>query len=79
MATHGYLWIWARRVGNRLAPLFLAMTTATWIASVATGWHWLVDGLVGLLLAWMAARLALFLMARSQREKMDSGSLTEAA
>lgn len=73
VATHGYLWIWARRVGARLAPLFLAMTTATWIASVATGWHWVVDGLVGLLLAWAVARLVLLLLDRSKREEIVSG------
>ena len=64
VATHAYLWLWARNVGARLAPLFLAMMVATWFASVATGWHWAVDGLVGLLLAWAAARMALALLRR---------------
>ncbi len=59
VATHAYLWLWARRIGSRWAPLFLAMTLATWFCSVATGWHYMVDGLVGLLVAWAAARLAL--------------------
>jgi hypothetical protein len=54
VATHGYLWIWARRIGSHLAPVFLAMTMMTWLASVATGWHWAVDGLVGLVMAWGA-------------------------
>ena len=31
------------------------LTVFTWIASVATGWHWAVDGIVGASLGWLAA------------------------
>lgn len=71
VATHAYLWIWARRIGSHLAPLFLAMTLMTWIASVATGWHWVVDGLVGLLMAWSATNVVLWLMNRTGRNAVD--------
>jgi len=35
--------------------IFLMLGLLTWIGSVATGWHWFVDGLAGVVLAFLAA------------------------
>jgi hypothetical protein len=50
--------LWARRFAPRLfLPLALA-TLLTFLASLLTGWHFAVDGYVGLALAWLAVRAA---------------------
>jgi len=50
--------LWARRFAPRLfLPLALA-TFLTFLGSILTGWHFAVDGYVGILLAWGAVRLA---------------------
>lgn len=51
VAVHFFLFLWARRIGSRLSPLLLGMTMLTFIGSMATGWHYLIDGLIGLVLA----------------------------
>ncbi len=48
-------YLWARITGSKLRPLLLAMTLLTWMGSVATGWHWAVDGLAGIAVAAAAA------------------------
>ena len=54
------LWIWlaARSLSPRLAPLALAYFALVWLASVQLGWHYVADGLVGALgmgAIWLAA------------------------
>ena len=51
------LWMW-----RYLRPLFaigLLGTFFTFVGSVATGWHYAVDGYVGIVLAWLAYWVAL--------------------
>lgn len=48
-----FLWLYQSRSSWRI--VFLMVALLTWIASVATGWHWAVDGIVGGLLATVAA------------------------
>jgi membrane-associated phospholipid phosphatase len=44
---------WMRRL-SRWGTLFGLLALFTLIGSVVTGWHYLVDGLAGALLAWAA-------------------------
>ncbi|HSM12810.1 MAG TPA: phosphatase PAP2 family protein, partial [Thermoanaerobaculia bacterium] len=58
VGAHWLFALWARR---RLRALFVPLAVATgltFLASLATGWHYAVDGYAGMLLAWLAVRLA---------------------
>ena len=69
VAAHFFLFLWARLVNSRLRNLLLAMSVLTLIGSVATGWHYLVDGLAGLVLAagvFAVAVVILRVLAHSQ-------------
>ncbi|MBZ0144023.1 MAG: phosphatase PAP2 family protein [Rhodocyclaceae bacterium] len=58
VGAHWLFALWARRHARRLfVPLALA-TLFTFIGSLATGWHYAVDGWAGMLLAWLSMRLA---------------------
>ena len=58
VAAHFFLFLWARFVASPLRYPLLAMATLTLIGSVAIGWHYLVDGLAGMVLAAAAFALA---------------------
>ena len=77
VGVHFFLCLWAVFSTSRLRPIFLAMTILTFVGSVATGWHYVVDGLVGAILAagafCLAAMTARYLLARIIRE--DSSRL----
>lgn len=58
VGAHWLFALWSRRRYPRLfLPLALA-TGLTFLASLATGWHYAVDGYAGMLLAWAAIALA---------------------
>ncbi len=60
VAAHGLFALWSWRFARPLfVPLLLA-TLLTFIGSVLTGWHYAVDGYVGLLMAYGCYRLALW-------------------
>jgi hypothetical protein len=44
-------WLWMRKL-TRWGTLFGLLALFTFIGSVVTGWHYVVDGLAGALLAW---------------------------
>jgi len=50
--------LWARRHARRWYPLGVVATLFIFFGSLATGWHYAVDGYVGLLLAWVSVALA---------------------
>jgi len=58
VGAHALFFFWFRRHQPRLAPLFALATGLTFLGSLATGWHYAVDGYAGILLAWGAVRLA---------------------
>lgn len=62
VAISFWIWLAARRLRPRLAPLALAYAMFIWLASVQLGWHYASDGLGGLLgmlaVWWMAGVLA---------------------
>jgi hypothetical protein len=58
VGAHWLFALWARRHARPMfAPLVVA-TALTFVASVATGWHYAVDGYVGMLLAWLVLAVA---------------------
>lgn len=73
VAAHFFLFLWARFVNSPLRHLLLAMSTLTLIASVATGWHYLVDGLAGLVLAAVVFALAVVIYRTLTRATAISG------
>lgn len=58
VGAHWLFALWARRHARRLFVLFALATLLTFLGSLATGWHYAVDGYAGMLLAWAAVRLA---------------------
>ncbi len=66
VATHFLFFLWALRLGSPLRTVFLVMTLLTLMGSVATEWHYLVDGLAGLGLALLAGALAAALLPRME-------------
>lgn len=61
VAISFWLWLTARDLTPRLAPVALAYATFMWIASVQLGWHYVSDGLVGALsmmaVWWLAQKI----------------------
>jgi len=58
VGAHWLFALWSRRHAPRLFVPFAAATALTFLASVATGWHYAIDGYAGLALAWAAIRIA---------------------
>jgi hypothetical protein len=58
VGAHWLFALWARRHRRRLFVPLAAATGLTFLASIASGWHYAVDGYAGMLLAWLAVRAA---------------------
>jgi len=58
-----FVYLWMRRLWPRLSLVFAVFVFAILLGSVVTGWHYLVDGLVGILMA-IAAYLVSSRLAR---------------
>src|SRR5690606_31862098 len=58
VGAHWLFALWAKRHARRLFVPFALATLLTFLGSLATGWHYAVDGYAGMLLAWAAVRLA---------------------
>jgi hypothetical protein len=58
VGAHALLAFWARRHERWLFVPAAVVTALTLFASVVTGWHYAIDGYAGILLAWLAVRLA---------------------
>lgn len=62
VAISFWIWLAARRLASRLAPIALAYAIFIWLASVQLGWHYASDGLGGVLgmaaVWWLAGLLA---------------------
>jgi len=53
--------LWARRWARWAYVPLLVATLLTFLGSLATGWHYAIDGYLGLLLAWLAFRAAIWI------------------
>jgi hypothetical protein len=58
VGVHFLFALWARRHARRLYLPCLLATGLTFFGSLMTGWHWAVDGYVGMLIAWAAVAIA---------------------
>jgi hypothetical protein len=58
VGAHWLFALWARRRSPRLFVFWATATALTFLGSLATGWHYAIDGYAGMLLAWGAIRLA---------------------
>jgi hypothetical protein len=58
VGAHALVAFWAARHERWLRVPAALVTALTFFASLATGWHYAVDGYAGLALAWVAVRLA---------------------
>lgn len=76
VGAHWLFALWARRRARRLFPFWAVATALTFFGSLATGWHYAVDGYAGMLLAWGAIRLADRF--EPVEEAVDSGAALDA-
>ncbi len=53
-----YAALWVRRLAPWLGFILLLTVGILFVGSIVTGWHYLVDSLAGLLMAWAAYRLS---------------------
>lgn len=58
VGAHWLFALWARRHARAMFVPLVVATALTFVASVATGWHYAVDGYAGMLLAWLVLALA---------------------
>lgn len=58
VGVHALFAFWTRRYARPLWIVFLVSTLLTLLGSVLTGWHYAVDGYVGIALAYACFRLA---------------------
>ncbi|HPR64335.1 MAG TPA: phosphatase PAP2 family protein [Thermoanaerobaculia bacterium] len=83
VAAHAFFTLLFWRRSRSLSILFLSMTFLTFIGSLATGWHYAVDGYAGILLAvlaWFAFRIASEKREQSTSQAdADSGKTRERA
>ncbi len=61
VGAHVLLMLWIRRTMRPLWALAVVGVALTFFGSVATGWHYAIDGYAGALLAWASFRAALWL------------------
>lgn len=57
VGAHFLFFLWARRRARPLVVPFALATALTFLGSILTGWHYAVDGYVGMLLAWVCYRI----------------------
>lgn len=58
VAIQTYVFLWMRRLWLSGQVLFGVFALAIFLGSMITGWHYLIDGLAGLLMAWFVYRFA---------------------
>lgn len=58
VAMHAMILLWAWRHERWLRAPAAVATLLTFLGSIATGWHYAIDGYAGILLAWLAVAVA---------------------
>ena len=59
VAAHWLFALWVWRFARRWFPWLALATALTFFGSLATGWHYAIDGYAGMLLAWAVFAIAL--------------------
>jgi hypothetical protein len=59
VAFQTYVFLWMRRLWLSGQVLFAVFALTIFLGSMITGWHYLVDGIAGLLMAYVAYRFAI--------------------
>lgn len=57
VAFQFYVFLWMRRLWTSGEVLFAIFAAAMFLGSMITGWHYLIDAIAGLVLAWLCWRL----------------------
>jgi hypothetical protein len=57
VAFQTYVFFWTRRLWRAGEVLFAIFALVILLGSMMTGWHYLVDGLAGVLMAWLCYRI----------------------
>lgn len=57
VAFQMYVFLWMRRIWTAGQVLFAIFVVTIFLGSMITGWHYLIDGLAGLLMAYLCYRL----------------------
>ncbi len=71
VAAQALFFVWCWRLRSRWRTVFLITTGLTFMGSVATGWHWAVDGFAGLAIAVIAGLAGWALTSRWERAGSD--------
>jgi membrane-associated phospholipid phosphatase len=58
VASQLYAALWVRRLARPLGFALFLSVAILFVGTVVTGWHYLVDSLAGLAMAWVAYRLS---------------------
>ena len=58
VAFQTLVFLWMRRVWRAGEMLFALFTVVIFVGSIVTGWHYLIDGIAGFLLAWACFALS---------------------
>ncbi len=66
VAFQTYVFLWMRRLWTSGEVIFAIFVLAIFIGSMTTGWHYMIDGIVGIALAW-ACYVATWRSARLSR------------
>ena len=65
VAFQALLFVWMRRVWRAGEVIFGVFVVVILIGSLVTGWHYLVDGIAGIALAWLCYCVAIRIAART--------------
>ena len=58
VASQLYVALWTRRLAPRLGFVLLLTVGVLYVGSVVTGWHYMIDSVAGLAMAWGAYRIS---------------------
>ena len=73
VAFQTYVFLWMRRLWTSGEVLFGIFAVAIFLGSMITGWHYLIDGIAGLVLAYACSRLCFPKHADDDRGADDTG------
>lgn len=73
VAFQTYVFLWMRRLWTSGEVLFAIFAVAIFLGSMITGWHYLIDGIAGLVMAYACYRICFPRHAGDDRSADDAG------